>query len=253
MSKPWTTDTFISKLTDIYGDVFDTSHTHYTNTRSPVSVICKIHGSFTRNARSLLNGAGCPLCNIKWTNYVHSRRMTTAEFIEKASNKHNGFYSYTDTVYLNSRGDVKITCPIHGIFTQQAGGHLEGYGCRKCGDKKHGEYRPWLVDTYFTKFPDKKDLPATLYLLYNEDEDFYKVGITTKMNVEDRVKYMSHYKFIIVDTISTTYYNAWYEEQRILTEYASFKYKPKKRFGGWGECLRYPVDIRNGRLQRPLE
>ena len=253
MSNPWTTETFINKVKDIHGDVFDLSTTQYKNSRSPVTITCKIHGEFNKTARALLLGAGCPACNSNWKNYIHRRRMTTYDFIEKATSTHNGFYDYSQTVYLNSRSPVDIICPIHGVFNQHAGGHLEGYGCSKCGDKKHGDYRPWLVDTYFNKFPERKDLPATLYLLYNADEDFYKVGITTKMQVEERIKYISHYSFIIVDSILTTYYNAWYEEQRILKEYADFKYKPTKRFGGWGECLQCPVNIRNSKIQKPLE
>ena len=180
------------------------------------------------------------------------QRDTTEDFVSKANAKHNGYYTYTKSMYVNSRSLITIDCPIHGEFQQQAGGHLEGYGCRKCGNKKHGDYRPWLVDTYFERFPEKRKQPATLYLLYSADEDFYKVGITTKLTVEERVKYMSHYEFIVVDQVATTYYNAWYEEQRILKEYKRYKYKPTKRFGGWGECLRYPINIRDSKIHRPL-
>ena len=253
MSHPWTTETFIAKITEIYGDKFDLSRTEYKNNRSPVTLICKTHGLFERNARSLITGTGCPHCKDKWLKYVSRQRDTTEDFVSKANAKHNGYYTYTKSMYVNSRSLITIDCPIHGEFQQQAGGHLEGYGCRKCGNKKHGDYRPWLVDTYFERFPEKRKQPATLYLLYSADEDFYKVGITTKLTVEERVKYMSHYEFIVVDQLATTYYNAWYEEQRILKEYKQFKYKPTKRFGGWGECLRYPVNIRDSKIHRPLD
>jgi len=97
------------------------------------------------------------------------------------------------------------------------------------------------VKTYFDRFPEKKDLPATLYLLYNKDEDFYKVGITTKDNVKDRIKYISHYTFEIVDTVSNTMYNIAIAEQEILAN--AEKYKPKKRFGGYSECIKNYVNI----------
>jgi len=72
--------------------------------------------------------------------------------------------------------------------------------------------------------------------LYNKDEDFYKVGITTKDNVKDRIKYISHYTFEIVDTVSNTMYNIAIAEQEILAN--AEKYKPKKRFGGYSECIK---------------
>jgi len=240
-TKKLTQEKFIDRCKNIYGDQYIYDKTIYKNTRTDVIVECKDHGVFKKNARGLLNGAGCKKCNTKWNNYVKRQRMTTEQFIEKAIDKHEGFYSYEKSDYINSRSKLIITCPIHGDFEQQAGGHLEGYGCQKCAVLKHGDYRPWFIKTYFERFPEKRDIPATLYLLYNKEEDFYKIGITTKDNVEERVKYISHYTFDIVDKVSNTMYNIAIAEQEILK--VSTKYKPKKRFGGYTECIKEYVDI----------
>jgi hypothetical protein len=240
-NKKLTQAQFIDRCKEIYIDQYLYDKTIYINTRSNVSVECKDHGTFEKNARALIQGNGCKQCNTKWNNYIQRQRMTTEQFVTKAIDLHDNYYSYENTDYFNSRTNVIITCPIHGNFEQCAGGHLEGYGCRKCGDLKHGDYRPWFVKTYFDRFPEKKDLPATLYLLYNKDEDFYKVGITTKDNVKDRIKYISHYTFEIVDTVSNTMYNIAIAEQEILAN--AEKYKPKKRFGGYSECIKNYVNI----------
>jgi len=236
-----TQDEFIQRCDLIFKNLYSFEKTVYKNTRSNVIVTCKLHGEFTKNARALLLGNGCKACNSKWNSYVERRRDTLDSFITKATELHNGFYSYDNTNYINSRNKVVITCPIHGDFVQTAGGHLEGYGCKKCGDKKHGNYRPWFIKTYFDRFPEKINIPSTLYLLYSEEENFYKIGITTKQKVEDRIKYIKHYKFKIVDTVEDTMYNVAMAEQNILKN--NMLYNPKKKFGGYSECLKYFVDI----------
>ena len=57
----------------------------------------------------------------------------TEEFIKKANLKHNNYYMYGKTDYINIKTKVIITCPIHGDFTQTPEKHLKGRGCRKCG------------------------------------------------------------------------------------------------------------------------
>ena len=238
-----TQNEFIQRLKNIFGDDYTYEKTIYKNHRSKVVVTCKEHGDFEKGANALLNGRGCNSCNKNWKKYVQRRRMTTDEFIEKAILRHDGFYAYDKSQYINSRTKLTITCPIHGDFEQHAGGHLEGYGCKKCGDQKHGDYRPWYIKTYFDRFPEKKNERATLYLLYCAEENFYKIGITVKQNLNERVKYMSHYNFEIVDSFTDTMYNVAIAEQKILMN--SEKYKPKKRFGGYSECIKYKVDIRD--------
>lgn len=232
---------FVNRCKIIYGDQYKYDQTVYINTRSNVLIECKQHGLFEKNSRALLQGNGCKKCNSKWNSYINRKRMTTEEFIKKATDRHEGFYSYTRSNYINSRTKISITCPIHGDFEQQAGGHLEGYGCQKCGDLKHGDYRPWFIKTYFDRYPEKKNIPAKLYLLYNREENFYKVGITTKNNVEERIKYMKNYAFEVIDIVSDTMYNVAVAEQTILKN--AIKYKPNKHFGGYSECIKEFVNI----------
>ena len=237
-TKKLTQEQFIERCIDKHDDTLDFSQSVYVNSRTPVYVICPTHGPFWKSSKNLMNGVGCYHC--RWQKYVQSRRLTTEQFIAKAAEIHNDYYDYSKTNYVNSRTLVTITCPIHGDFTQGAGGHLEGYGCKKCGDQKHGDYRPWLVKTYFERFPEKKDIPAKLYLLYCPEEGFYKVGIT-RQEIEIRHKYIAGYTFDIVDKVESTFYNVSVSEQKILAE--NNRYTPKHKFGGYTECLSNFVDI----------
>lgn len=54
-------------------------------------------------------------------------------FIQKATKKHNGFYSYDLVDYKNYRTKVTIVCPNHGPFEQTPDKHIFcGCGCPHC-------------------------------------------------------------------------------------------------------------------------
>ena len=54
------------------------------------------------------------------------------EFIAKAKEVHGDKFSYEHVNYINSITPVDIECPIHGIFPQRPGQHIQGQGCQKC-------------------------------------------------------------------------------------------------------------------------
>lgn len=60
------------------------------------------------------------------------KALTTAEFIVKASLKHNKKYDYSKTKYIKSQEKVCIICPKHGEFWQTPNNHLSGKGCPIC-------------------------------------------------------------------------------------------------------------------------
>lgn len=82
--------------------------------------------------------------------------FTTEEFVQKAKEIHGDKYDYSLVDYKGWEGKVKIICPIHGIFEQAAGGHLQKAGCNKCNSSR-GETR---IRTLFTrnnvKFEEQK-------------------------------------------------------------------------------------------------
>ena len=61
------------------------------------------------------------------------KKLTTEQFIEKAKSVHNNKYNYSKSIYTGRHNKLIITCPIHGDFVQEAGSHLLGNGCPKCG------------------------------------------------------------------------------------------------------------------------
>lgn len=61
------------------------------------------------------------------------KRLTTEQFIEKATTVHGSKYDYSKTEYINSNTKIIIVCPEHGEFEQLPSNHLVNKGCLKCG------------------------------------------------------------------------------------------------------------------------
>ena len=120
-----TTADFIEMATKKHNGFYDYSKSVCVGTKNKTTIICPIHGDFKQEISSHIAGAGCPKCAGK-------HRRNTEEFIEEATKKHNGFYEYSKSVYINKNKKITIICPKHGEFNQRAEDHLIGKGCRKC-------------------------------------------------------------------------------------------------------------------------
>lgn len=108
---------------------FDYSKVDYKGVKEKVEIICPEHGSFwqTPDQHIYTSKRGCRKC-------AGNKRRNTAEFIEEASQYHNGFYDYSLVEYKTLNEDVKIICPLHGEFKQRPVVHLRSGGCRKCSN-----------------------------------------------------------------------------------------------------------------------
>ena len=62
--------------------------------------------------------------------------MNKEYFIKKAQEIHGNKYDYSLVEVSRSKDKVKIICPIHGVFVQEANSHLQGRGCAICSGKK---------------------------------------------------------------------------------------------------------------------
>ncbi len=122
----YTLDDFIRKAKAVHGDKYDYSKAEYKGSLSKICIICPEHGEFWQVPSSHLFGCGCPYCS-------GNAKDDSRTFAEKAMAVHHGKYDYSSVDYVNSQTLVKITCPIHGEFSQLPNNHLsKKYGCPKC-------------------------------------------------------------------------------------------------------------------------
>lgn len=131
--KKKTTEEFIEQAKQIHGDKYDYSLVEYVNSKTKVKIICPLHGIFEQRPNGHLDKKGCLECSGK-------KKLSKDEFIQKSKNIHGNKYDYSKIHYINIRNKVKIICPIHGIFEQNANSHIQGYGCSKCSYNDINEF-----------------------------------------------------------------------------------------------------------------
>lgn len=226
-----TTDTFIEKAKLVHGDKYEYTESTYKNKKTKIKIICKVHGVFEQTPRWHLEGAGCQKCSLieNGKKLVHKKSL---EFITKSTLKYNGKYDYSLAVYKRSDNKIKIVCPIHGIFKQTPSSHLSAkLGCTKCGKEESAVYQ---------NLKEYKDRDGILYIInmFNKEESFIKVGITT-LSVYSRFKrsYKLPYKYWVLKEVKGDLESVINLERFILNNNNLKKYKPMKKFKGRSECF----------------
>lgn len=223
---------FITRANIVHNYKYDYTKTVYIKDNENIEVSCKIHGVFKIKANTHLNGVGCKKCgNLK---IADSKTYSLEDFKNICNKKHNNFYNYKNTIYRGNLNKVIIGCPIHGDFEQVAAYHLHGNGCQKCAIENKGYSKNDFIKM-------AKGRETILYLLkcFNEEEEFYKIGITS-LSVSKRYnkKTSMPYNYKIVDTISGDAGYIWDLEKENLKGFKDFKYLPKKVFKGFSECIK---------------
>jgi 5-methylcytosine-specific restriction endonuclease McrA len=59
-------------------------------------------------------------------------RLTTEEFVAKATQVHGGRYTYEKVVYQTTKSQIVVTCPKHGDYVVTPVIHLQGHVGRCC-------------------------------------------------------------------------------------------------------------------------
>jgi len=114
---------------------YDYSRAVYAGAKTPLEIICPVHGSFWQRPANHVNGQGCPLCAAEATG-VRSRKLESA-FISEATAVWGERFDYSAVVYTGSHNPVTINCPTHGPFQQTPTNHLFGkLGCSGCNHMK---------------------------------------------------------------------------------------------------------------------
>ena len=135
MPKPYTTETFVKKLNDKYGDKYtneyNTNNLIYKKSNEKINIECDKGHLFSMRPNDLLSGHGCKEC-AKLESSVR-QSSNKEDFIIKAEEKHGKLYGYSDVDYVNCETKVIIICKIHGQFQQTPHKHLCGSGCNDCG------------------------------------------------------------------------------------------------------------------------
>jgi hypothetical protein len=122
-----TNSEFIEKAKLIHGEKYEYSLVEYINSSIKVKIICPTHGVFEQIPNNHLSKKqGCGKCD--------GKHKTTEDFINEVKTVHGNRYNYSLVNYINNKTKIKIICPEHGVFEQEANAHLMGRNCFKCMD-----------------------------------------------------------------------------------------------------------------------
>lgn len=145
-----TTENFIKKAIKRHGNKYNYSKVQYKRNNIPIIILCKKHGEFSQKPNTHLNGRGCRKC------FKESISMSKSDFIKKCKKIHNNKYDYSILDFENQKSKIKVICPEHGEFIQEARVHLMGCGCGKCSESKgEKKIRNYLVNNNI-KFETQK-------------------------------------------------------------------------------------------------
>lgn len=229
---------FIRKATYTHGDTYDYSKSVYINSATPIDILCPIHGLFKQTPNSHTQGKGCRKCGSIKT----GRTLTKSKehFVNAASDVHKNKYNYEATIYVIDSVKVDIICPTHGIFRQTPSSHLQGNGCPAC---KRENASPWTAESWSNAADNSNHFKQfTLYFtrLYQDEESFYKVGITFR-DVHTRLQKIAPYKYEIINVITHEDPKIIYNLEKYLKRtFKPYKYQPLKSFGGSKhECFKF--------------
>lgn len=150
---------FIDRANNVHDSKYDYSYSNYVTAHVKVKIICPDHGEFEISPANHLSGQRCPKCGDIICG--GKNRYTTDEFVKLSTSIHGQKYDYSQVEYTLSKNKVRISCPEHGVFEQEANSHLQGTGCPGC-----------------SVYGFDRSKPAYLYLLRSKCGRYMKIGIT---------------------------------------------------------------------------
>jgi hypothetical protein len=137
MPRRKTKEDFIKQAKEKHDDKYDYSKVEYINNKTPVTIICKKHGSFQQIPQTHVKGSGCSDCKSDCEIYPKTKKG----FIEKAKEIHGSKYNYSNVNYQDIVTSVIIICNIHkSEFTLTPINHIHHTnppsGCPECKKDK---------------------------------------------------------------------------------------------------------------------
>lgn len=231
---------FISKANLKHNNKYTYLKTEYVNSREKVIITCPVHGDFEQRPKQHLYGNGCPACAREATLFKAGGKLTEEELksaLIKDSNKHIeiDFSTYTGW----EKKTLKCVCPEHGEFTASPKNfHKRVHGCIDCTENLNSHSRSNYVKIAKRNMKGK----ARLYVIrcWSDDEEFYKVGITTRpMKLRFYGKVQFPYEWELVQEIIDDAENIWNLEKVIKRLAKDSQYTPKQSFHGITECYKF--------------
>ena len=234
-SRTKTTEWFIAQAFTVHGYKYDYSESIYTHSKIKLKIKCiDCDLFFFQSSNHHLKGHGCAHCAKKET--ASKNRKTLDAFIVQANKIHGlGRYDYSKSSYTSAVKPLLIGCNECGVdFRQTPNIHLSNHGCPDCAKNLTG----WNKRR-FKKLCENKNRTSSFYLIkcFNENEVFYKIGITSTSIKSRFPRSAMPYKYKELLFLSDTPEVIWGLEKTLIKALKDFRYSPKISFNGETECF----------------
>jgi hypothetical protein len=228
-------DYVIDKARDNF--IIASPNSNFVNLEERVSCYCIKHDFyFKMKCRSIISGSKCPTCR--------NTTLDTEDVVGRINNVNKNIEVLSGK-YINAKNKLDFKCLVCGhIWSALAHSTIYGCGCPECAKLNSEGY---YCITRAKKMKDewiKKECVVYLIRLYDENENFYKVGITkNKINKRFDSKISMPYNYEIIKIIKTNLYDAVHIEAEIKGSSENNKYIPNKYFHGRTECFSKYINI----------
>lgn len=121
MPKKLSTEEFIARAQAVHGDYYDYSNVEYTNTVSPVSIKCPLHGEWLQRPMHHIGGSGCRNCTmVKNHGAVHPSQKPEAKAkrIRTNMDRYGAAHPMAKTGHTN-----EARAKRQATFDERYGGH----------------------------------------------------------------------------------------------------------------------------------
>jgi hypothetical protein len=171
MSRKISLEEFIERSQKSHGSIYDYSLSIYENAKTPITIICPVHGKFTQNPFTHMIGRGCSRCSAKKLAQKRIDKIGKS-FIKKLKSVHGDRYDLSLVQYTGAKQMITVICPTHGKFSIWACSFVNGSHCQKCSYEERGKNK---ADT-FKIFVNKAQQVHNK--LYEYPQQVYKNALT---------------------------------------------------------------------------
>jgi hypothetical protein len=128
-SKSKSSETFVNDANKIHGNLYDYTQVQYLRAHTPITIICRLHGSFLQTPTSHLSGAGCRQCaTIAILQRIREESLSSIK--EKLHAKEGSNVSIVDESFKNINEEADFVCNAHGKYRRLVNSAL--YGTNAC-------------------------------------------------------------------------------------------------------------------------
>ena len=221
------TSDIISRFIAKHGNRYDYSLVEYKSYYEKVKIKCNDHGYFYQTAHHHYDGRGCPKCP------RFGAKKNQNDVLMDFKNIHGDEFLYEKFIYVNDYSMVTVTCRIHGDFNLTPNSHKNGTKCPICFLERSG-----FGKNRFIKCSERFGGVASLYVIKcsGNEEEFYKVGITTDFMKRFK-RSVIPYDYKIIKLIDGDSSLIWEIEKKVHRDLFKYRYKPKNKFSGSSECF----------------